>query len=211
MSDPSQRPGSSSPPPSPRRQLQARQPAQHAPMTPSRLRESVAQSPGDNMARSPSQDAERESQYSPFSSPPLQPQHDEPSVSAGADLSADRGLVPGDILEPTQAESNARTQLLEDYHRGAACGSRTCNHGTFSPRPRSYQNSISSGNDAGGRYGGGASEDASNRSNGLLGIPFPDTIFGGSRRDKKMSTTQWLALKHRIKNQRLLSVSTASI
>ena len=162
------------------------------------------------MAKSPSQDTERERQYSPLSSPPLQPQHDEPSDAAGEDLGEEIALVQGDIIEPTQAESNVRTRLLEDYHRGAACGSRNCNHGTFSPRLRSYQNSISSGHDPGTRYGdaGGEDESVADQGNGLFGSTFTNTIFGGSRRDKKMSTTQWLALKHGIKNQRLMSVLT---
>lgn len=208
MSDSSITQGSSSPPSSPRRQLHARQPSQHAPSTPSRLRESVAHSPIDEMARSSSQDAEEGAQYSPLSSPPLQPQGDGPSTALGDSLAENNGLVQGQLLEPPQGESNARTRLLEDYYRGAACGSRNCNHGTFSPRLRSYQNSISSGHDPGGRYPGGIGEDggAADQSNRLLGDSFADTIFGGPRRDKKMSTTQWLALKHGIKNQRLLSV-----
>jgi hypothetical protein len=208
MSESSTTQGSSSPPPSPRRQLHARQSSQHAPLTPSRLRESVAQSPVDEMARLSSQDAEREAQYSPMSSPPLQPQDDGPSTAAGNSLTEDNGLVQGQILESTQGGSNARTCLLEDYNRGAACGSRDCNHGTFSPRPSSYANSISSGHDPGGRYARGIREDgdAADQSNRLLGNSFVDTIFGGPRRDKKMSTTQWLAFKHGIKNQRLLSV-----
>jgi hypothetical protein len=165
------------------------------------------------MAQSPSWDAGRERQYSPLSSPPLQPEQDEPSTAAGDDLVGDDALVQGDIVEPTQGESNARTRLLEDYYRGAACGSRNCNHGTFSPRLRSNQNSISSGHDPGGRYGDGTGEDggAADRSSRLLGDSLADTIFGGPRRDKKMSTTQWLAIKHGIKNQRLLSVLNVSL
>ena len=210
MSDTSPAPGSSSPSSSPRRPLHARQSSQHAPLTPSRLRESLIQSPVDKMAKLPSREAERERQYSPLSSPPLQPQPDEPLTAAGDDQEEDSGLIQGDIIEPSQAESNARTRLLEDYHRGAVCGSRNCNHGTFSPRLRSSQNSISSGQDQGGRYGGGDGEDggAAHQSNRPLGDSIADTIFGGSRRDKRMSTTQWLAFKHGIKNQRLLSVLT---
>lgn len=207
MSDSSQTPRPSSPPPH-QRPLHARQLSQHAPLTPSRLREFVAQSPVDKMARLSSQDAERPRQNSPLSSPPLQPQRDEPSSAAMDSPAENDTMAQGQIVEPTQGESTARTRLLEDYYRGAACGSRNCNHGTFSPRPRSYQNSISSGHDPSGRYGGGSGEDAdgADRSSRLLGDSFAETIFGGPRRDKKMSTTQWLALKHGIKNRRLLSV-----
>lgn len=209
MSDSPPTLGSSSPPPpAQRRQLHGRQASQHAPLARSRLRESLTQSPVDEMARVPSQNAERERQYSHISSPPLQPQGDEASAGAGGDLTENDALVQGQIIEPSQGESNARTRLLEDYYRGAACGSRNCNHGTFSPRPDSYHNSISSGPDPDGRYGGGIGENVgtANQSSRLLGDSFADTIFGGSRRDRTMSTTQWLALKHGIKNQRLLSV-----
>jgi hypothetical protein len=210
MSDSSPTPGSLSPPLSPWRQPYGRQLSPHVPLTPSRLRESVAQSPVEQMAKSPSQDAERDRRYSPLSSPILQPEHGDPSTTSGEELVADNALTQGDIVEPAQAEPNARTRLLEDYHRGAACGLRNCNHGTFSPRPRSYQNSISSGNEPVDRYGSGIEGDggAADQSSRLFGDPFADTIFGERRRDKKMSTTQWLAFKHGVKNPRLLLVMT---
>jgi hypothetical protein len=124
------------------------------------------------------------------------------------ELVADNALTQGDAVGPTQAEPNARTRLLEDYHRGAACGSRNCNHGTFSPRPRSYQNSVSSGNDPVGGYRSGIEGDgsAADPSSHLFGDTFADNIFGERRRDKSMSTTQWLAFKRGVKNRRLLSV-----
>lgn len=206
--------GSSPPPPGslspPWRQPFGRQLSPHVPLTPSRLRESVAQSPVEQMAKSPSQDAERDRRYSPLSSPTLQPEHGDPSTTSGEELVADNALTQGDIVEPTRAEPNARTRLLEDYHRGAACGSRNCNHGTFSPRLRSYQNSISSGSDPVGRYGSGIEGDggAADQSSRLFGDTFADNIFGERRRDKNMSTTQWLAFKHGVKNQRLLLVMT---
>ena len=208
MSDSPSTPESSNPPPAQRRQLHSRQASQHTPLAPSRLRKSLIQSPVDEMAKLPSRNAEREPQYSPMSSPPLQPQSDEPSTEEGVGLAGNDALVQGRIIEPTQGESNTRTRLLEDYHKGAACGSRDCGHGTFSPRPESYQNSISSGHEPGGRYGGsiGESIGAADQSNQLLGDSFADPVFEGSRRDKTMSATKWLALKHGIKNQRLLLV-----
>jgi len=210
MSDSSPKPGSLSPPLSPWRQPYGRQLSQHVPLTPSRLRESVAQSPVEQMAKSPSQDAERDRRYSPLSSPTLQPEHGDPSATSGEELVADNALTQGDIVEPTQAEPIARTRLLEDYHRGAACGSRNCNHGTFSPKPRSYQNSVSSGNDPVGRYGSGIEGDGgtADQSGPLFRDAFADTIIGERRRDKNMSATQWLAFKNGVKNQRLLLVMT---
>lgn len=38
---------------------------------------------------------------------------------------------------------NCKTRLLDSYYRHEPlCGSRTCNHGTFSPRPASAQSSV---------------------------------------------------------------------
>lgn len=158
------------------------------------------------MSQAPSQDNDAETNQSPSPSPTSRSEQDLPV--AGRDMidEDDHDLVQGSIVEPTQKESNARTRLLEDYHKAAACGSRDCNHGTFSPRMRSYPNSISSEHDFGGRFGASIGEDGgdSDRRRGLLGDTFVGGLFGGPRRGSKMSTTQWLAAKHGVSNQKLL-------
>lgn len=41
-----------------------------------------------------------------------------------------------DTRQPLMSAPDARTRLLESYDRSdPICGKRTCNHGTFSPRP----------------------------------------------------------------------------
>lgn len=41
-----------------------------------------------------------------------------------------------DARQPLMSAPDARTRLLESYDRSdPICGERTCNHGTFSPRP----------------------------------------------------------------------------
>lgn len=186
-------------PPSPRRHAHARGSSQqHVPSNPSRLRESITRSPEQNIAQSPSQDQEAGEESSPLSSSASQPDNEE----------EDAAPVQDGLVESNQKDASPRTRLLEDYHRGAACGSRNCNHGTFSPRVRSSQNSISSDHDFGGRFGASIGENGgdSDSTRGLLGDTFVGGLFGGSRKDKQMSTTQWLASKHGFTNQRLLLV-----
>ena len=198
-------------PPSPRRVSHARGSSQqHVPTTPSRLRETVARSPEEQMTPSPSHDWASDTERSPLSSSTLHPERSEP-LTKQSHFHNEEGeegedQVQGSIVEPTQKETNARTRLLEDYHRGAACGSRNCDHGTFSPRLGSSQNSISSGLDFGGRFGGDIGEDGgdSDGRRGILGDTFVGGLFGKGRRDKKMSTTQWLASKHGVTNQRTM-------
>ena len=197
-------------PRSPRRVSRARASSQHVPLTPSRLREAVPRSPEEQMTPSPSHDRASDTEYSPLSSPTLRPEHSQPSTTQSpVNDDEEEDQVQGNIVEPTQKETNARTRLLEDYHRGAACGSRNCDHGTFSPRVRSSRNSISSSHDFGGRFGASIGEDGgdSDHRRGILGDTFVGGLFGGSRRDKQMSTTQWLANKHGLTNQRTMLVT----
>ncbi|PGG95730.1 hypothetical protein AJ79_09903 [Helicocarpus griseus UAMH5409] len=61
-----------------------------------------------------------------------------PSLSqspTSASIVADRG---GRVYSPPPGEVNSRTRLLDSYNKAEpACGSRSCTHGTFSPRPSS--------------------------------------------------------------------------
>lgn len=130
----------------------------------------------------------------------------------------DRIGVIDDMIEP---EPDARTALLgnqldartsllgTDYYRTHAHPG-PCNHGTFSPRPgtrqtnRSYEASIDSRH-FGGRYPGGIGDEggASSNIHGVFGDAVADGVFGGGP-GKKMSTTQWLAKKHGVKNTRAM-------
>lgn len=52
------------------------------------------------------------------------------------------GPTSNDRLEYPSHEPDARTRLLESYHRAEPiCGSKPCDHGTFSPRPEGYEQS----------------------------------------------------------------------
>ena len=206
MSDPSQRPGPASPPSSPR-SLGPRGPSQHAPLVPSRLRETVASSPVDSMAQSQPGEQQNETRTSPLSSPNPYPESSHPLTAEPDPI--EEGIevkVQGDMLDPTKREADARTRLLEDYHRGAACGSRNCDHGTFSPKVRSHQNSVSSVNNSGGRHSGSIAGDGdvADIGHGIFGDTFADGLMGGGSRDTSMSTTKKLANKYGVKNQRLM-------
>lgn len=58
--------------------------------------------------------------------------------TAPEDQPADDNDIPNDeaARQPPTSVPDARTRLLESYDRSEPlCGERTCNHGTFSPRP----------------------------------------------------------------------------
>ena len=115
--------------------------------------------------------------------------------------------VHGDIIEPDAAAPSARSRLLESYHRGAACGSRHCDHGTFSPRIRSPKPSISSSQDIGGPYNGGidGNGDPPDRTYKLFGHTFTTNVLPRiSRNNSKMNTTKFLADRHGVKYQKLM-------
>src|SRR5947207_10335200 len=78
-----------------------------------------------------------------------------PLSQSPSPIDGERSFLP---QEEIQGDSNSsRTRLLESYHnREAACGSRYCNHGTFSPKATSDHNRSMSpieGSDE-GRYPG---------------------------------------------------------
>lgn len=192
-----------SPPSSPRRTGPHRASSHHAPNTPSRLRKSVAA--GSNPSSLEQQD---EDKFTPLSSPLLG------SVGISADpgpiASPSSPGIRGELVEPAQREADARTRLLEDYHKGSVCGAKDCNHGTFSPHVRpqdSASSSVSIMKGLGVRHGDDLSDDdgeTRDRTRGLIGETFADGLFGGSRTGTPMSTTKWLATKHGVKNQRVM-------
>ncbi len=114
------------------------------------------------------------------------------------------------MVEPSHGDVDARTRLLEDYHKGSVCGARDCNHGTFSPHIRAQgitSSDVSTINGFGGRGGDELNDDdgeVRDRTRGFIGNTFADGLFGGSRTDTSMSTTKWLATKHGVKNQRAM-------
>jgi hypothetical protein len=192
-----------SPPSSPRRTSTPRGFSHHVPNTPSRLRKSVAAEANHS---SPAQ--EDDNKLSPLSSPVMG------SVTISAEpepiASPSSPGIRGKLVEPAQREADARTRLLEDYHKGSVCGSKHCNHGTFSPHVRP-QDSPSSNVSIMRGFGGRNAEDMSDddgetrdRTRGFVGDAFADGLFGGSRSGTPMSTTKWLATKHGVTNQRAM-------
>lgn len=192
-----------SPPPSPRRVGGHRGSSHHAPITPSRLRRSIAAESG-----LPPPEQQDEDELTPFLSPLLGSQIITPEpepIANPNNLGTEGGLV-----EPSQREADARTRLFENYHKESVCGARDCNHGTFSPHIRSHgsvSSNVSSTTGFGGRHGGDLDDgdgETRDRTRGLIGDTFADGLFGGSRRDTTMSTTKWLATKHGVKNRRTM-------
>lgn len=164
------------------------------------------------MPNSQSNEDEDDPQYSPRShavdidDKGGHPNPTDPTTAMGGNTGH---YVPGDIIEPTEHEADARTRLLESYHRGAVCGSKKCDHGTFSPQPRpqrSTASSISSLNGFGGTFPGGVNNGgSSSNTQGLFGTAAADGVLGVGR-GSTMSTTKWLAMKHGVKNRRSMYV-----
>ena len=124
--------------------------------------------------------------------------------------------VKGGFDEPSQHGLDAHTKLLESYDHGPGCGSNKCNHGSFSPRAHMHErfNSFDSRYSFGGRYNedvrdeiGGSS---SSNMRGILGDAVVNGLFGTANKGKKMSTTQWLAKRHGVKNSRMMYVAILS-
>ena len=119
------------------------------------------------------------------------------------------------IIEDPPDPPTARTKLLgqkQKYripdHRD--CGEDSCNHGTFSPKPRYIRGygSIDSRDGFGGRYPGGTGDGVNgsgDNAHGLFGDAVTDSLLG-NRGGNKKSTTQWLAQKHGVRNSRLMYV-----
>ena len=120
-------------------------------------------------------------------------------------------LIEGGFDEPSQHGIGAHTKLLESYDHGPGCGSKSCNHGTFSPRPMTH-NSVRSWDSRlsfGGRYGediGDGDGGGSSNTRGIFGDAIVNGLFGAGNKGKKMSTTQWLAKTHGVKNPRRMYV-----
>lgn len=198
----------SSSPPQTHRNLDKRPDIQYAPLNPSRLRSSVVAS-AESLEESEMPDSKSGNDART------------PIRSSGVDFATNGGLprpehaapltglegssfeeVQGRISEPTRREADVRTRLLENYHRGCACGLRHCNHGTFSPDVRSSGSSISS-------HSGSPREwpdeldvngNARDGTHGLSGDTFADGVRG--QRTYTDRTMKWLGRRHGIKNSK---------
>lgn len=105
---------------------------------------------------------------------------------------------------PSQGEINPRTRLLESYESyEPACGSRQCNHGTFSPRPGSFASQqTSSGpvqSNRVGEFGDSSCEGSSIQTNKR-----DDFVPAPSRLPSRVTTKQ-LAKKYGV-NRRMMCV-----
>lgn len=208
----SKSPCSSSTNPSQSRRSLARLELQHpytTPLRPSRLRTSVVVSPEPpEQPEMPENDLDDDGKHLPESSGiDFSANGGFPVPEQAAPLLGDEGsaskAVQGRISEPTHREVDARTRLLEDYHRSGACGSRHCGHGTFSPDTRSDKSNASSPssmNGTGGRWPSLLNGDSNTRDN--IHDVLEHSLTGGTLgpRVSKRSTTKWLAERHGIKN-----------
>jgi hypothetical protein len=225
---------SARPPPGPNPSSEAASPAhsrsasvnsltinQHAPLTPSGLRETQILSVSPNETVDEHAEASG-SEISPGTSPAQVGHFGRDSVSKLPTITAEGedegdevheghdkgrpadenrsllgqfGARADEVARETTALLRRPIEFVTNYaHPGP------CNHGTFSPQPNSRAASIrSSDGNKNGRSGSG--------SRGIFGGIADGLASGGSNVTKKMSTTARLAEEHGIKNSRTMYVS----
>jgi len=194
---------------------------QHAPLTPSGLRETQTLSVSPNETRDEHAEASG-SEISPGTSPAQVGHIGRDSVSKlptipaeGEDeddedherrdeggpayentsLLAQFGARADDVVRETTSLLRKPIEFVTDHvHPGP------CNHGTFSPQPRSRAASIRSSD--GNKNGANGTE-----SRGIFGSIANSLTGSGSNAPKKMSTTARLAEEHGIKNSSIMYVS----
>lgn len=130
-----------------------------------------------------------------------------PLSQSPSTIDGERSFLPREEIHfANQGDANARTRLIESYHnREAACGSRHCNHGTFSPNPVSHHNRSMSPIEGceESRYLGKAHD----HSSVIHGVGDHDDISPATlEHEASMSATKKLARTHRVKNQRTMYV-----
>jgi len=125
----------------------------------------------------------------------------------------------GAIDEP---EANARTRLLGEAQKYSIpthenCGEENCNHGAMSPRPRhhrgygSFAPSFTSTDGIGGSYNEsshGRVGSSADSIHGILGDALADSLI--PRDGNKMSQTQYIAQRNKVKHSRMMYVGFPS-
>lgn len=199
---------STSPSP-PRASLTPHGSPQYAPIMSSRLRRHVA-------AQSNPPAPHRGRTDGPASrwSPPQQSTHNPSMPFTGQhDSSAHRGSksrIPSS--PPSAGEADARTRLLNDYLSGPACGTKNCNHGTFSPH--AFAEGVDSSNisiiegidDRNGDVDAASGVGNERRSLNWLQRSFSSRLGAGFRGRPSPDIINNLAKKHGFRNQTIMLV-----
>ena len=111
--------------------------------------------------------------------------------------------VEASMDEPSRRQLDERTKLLENYSHSHDCGNEHCDHGTFSPHPTHTRVASLEG-----KYSFGGRHDGEGGGSSISGETFGDTLrnrmFGQS--SSRMSTTQYLARTHGIRNSKVMYV-----
>jgi hypothetical protein len=184
---------------------------QHAPLTPSGLREAHTLSVSPDMTIDPGAESGTESECSPRHTPTvledtnIEPLYAQSSKGYGYKSRDDDEAgtsVLGGLSSRTEEAARETTALLrkplefltDHVHPGP------CNHGTFSPTVNSRAPSIQSGSSGGGNVS------KYNRSRTIFGSLAGALGGGGGGGNKKMSTTERLAQEHGIETSNLMYV-----
>jgi hypothetical protein len=163
-------------------------------------------SPEERIPRVNSSEEAGPSTPSPVISPSLRPNEPQSNLIYDPNAHEENAHFQAGIIEPTQRQFDARTRLLEDYHKSGSCGMKNCNHGTFSPRVPSIRSSESgSSSDAfRGQYAGGIGEGGRERdmTSGALGDTFANGLFSRSALN-----TKWLSKRGGISGSKIAYLS----
>ncbi|KAL9102829.1 MAG: hypothetical protein Q9187_009078 [Circinaria calcarea] len=195
---------------SPRTSSLQRDGGNHAPLTPSRLWQShePGTSPEDRRINSPPSSTEQTTHSPRAHTVDIDEDGAHPTVTSYASSTMDSAEteIQSGIHEPSDLDIDAHTKLLETYNRVPGGGAKSYKHGTFSPRPGIRRSEYSFGGSYNGSIGDRVGE-SSNRSYGGLGDRVITGMFGaGKGGGRPMSTTQWLAKTHGVKNPRAMYV-----
>ncbi|KAK5285526.1 hypothetical protein LTR16_004554 [Cryomyces antarcticus] len=187
---------------------------QHAPLNPSHLREShmPPSSPENRTVMTGSLEEGSRDTSTSTHHPKVDSQGIHPTASGHVSPTTEATPVQTDGTIEDPIDYGVRTRLLGQQHwdSGSGCGSDNCAHGTFSPRPQTHRSygSTATFDGFGGKYGGGIGEAVgSSGDNGHSG--FGDVAANamlGEGQGHRMSTTQYLAKRHGIKNTRLMYI-----
>ncbi len=187
----------------------------YAPLNPSQLR--MSHEPGASPGSFRSLQQSEDGQISPFS-------HEVHVDEEGIRRLGSKQTFPfaeslaarieGSLDESPSHEADAHSHLLQACNEAPACGLKTCNHGTFSPRPTMRRSYV--GYESQSLFGGGYGQVLGDLDGASRGASYGTSgdVSGGwtpeGRTGKKMSTTQWLAKRHGVKNPRTMYVRVSN-
>lgn len=116
----------------------------------------------------------------------------------------------GDFRLPFAPDTRTRLLDSDNWDAATGCGESDCQHGMYSPRYHSPHKSYGSIGSEASRdgFGGRMPDVQEDALHATMGDTVADGLLGG--RGSKMSTTEYLAKRHGVRNSRLMCVTLTS-